>query len=98
MQVVNSDVSPSIMLRQEIEDNRARASRAVLPTFSPKSNNSLEQGFETQGFHPAKHFLNGWQGNLLSKAAVKFKKAIELIYEDARSIFLNHQTFTRSIK
>lgn len=99
MQVANSDVSPSIMLRQEIEDNRARASRAVLPSFSPKTQNKLNQNLETQGFHPARHFLNGWQGdNLLSKAAIKFKKAIELIYEDARAKFLNHQTFTRSIK
>lgn len=99
-QAVNSDTNPSSMLRQEIENNRSIALRSFLPSFSPKlKSNSLISSIVAPDFQPAQHFLNGWHGdNLLSKSALKYRKIIAKIFEDAKDKFLNHSTFTRSIK
>jgi hypothetical protein len=95
--------NPNEMLREEIEKNRNQALRGYLPSFSPLKINSTvtESQVESEStmFQPGKHLLSGWDGAALcSKASVKFKKSIEMIFTDAKSKFLNNANFNRSIK
>jgi hypothetical protein len=91
-------LSPTELLKKEIQENRMRATRVCLPDFAPKKN-ILKQDDSTEGFNPAKHLLQGWEGtNLSSKASLTLSKTLEILAADIREKLLGESLFNKKTK